>query len=152
MADQRREMQSLRGKLKWAWRSFFEERAAVHDLQRTRDGLRQTVADIRAGVQPDITFLTRQFLELYDKVGELCDCPVCWCTLTKEETAVPFCGHLVCKACKLRLTECPTCRKSYWISCVFFIYDFNYLIIIIIIIIYNYSRLGQQDKNNILHL
>jgi hypothetical protein len=71
------------------------------------------VADIREGVQPDITFLTRQFLELYDKVGEMCDCPVCFCTLTKEETAVPFCGHLVCKACKLRLTECPTCRKSY---------------------------------------
>lgn len=113
MADQRRDMQSLRGKLKWAWRSFFAERAAVHELQRVRDSLRADVTNIRGGVQPDITYLSKIFMELYEKVGEMCDCPVCFHTLTKEVTAVPFCGHLICRDCKVKFTECPTCRKSY---------------------------------------
>jgi hypothetical protein len=43
-------------------------RDSIHDLQATRDGLRATAADIVRGVQPDITHLTRMFLELYDKV------------------------------------------------------------------------------------
>ena len=52
-------------------------------------------------------------MELYDKVGELVDCPVCLETMTKEKTAIPLCGHLICKECKENISVCPICRGKY---------------------------------------
>jgi len=108
-----REKWSLEAKAKQGWKCYFIERDWIHDLQTTRNNVRATAQQIRNGATPDITHLTQMFLELYDKVGELCDCPVCMETLTKDQTAVPICGHLVCKGCKERMTDCPICRKKY---------------------------------------
>ena len=89
------------------------ERERIYDLQATRTTVRPIIQQIRGGETPDITYLTKMFQDLYDKVGGLCDCPVCLEQMTKEQTAVPLCGHLICKGCKERLAECPTCRKKY---------------------------------------
>ena len=108
-----REKWSLEGKAKQGWKCYFIQRDYIEALQDTRNNVRATAQQIRSGATPDITHLTQMFLELYDKVGELCDCPVCMEQMTKDQTAVPICGHLVCKACKERMTECPICRKNY---------------------------------------
>jgi len=108
-----REKWSLEAKAKQGWKCYFIERDYIYDLQQTRNNARATAQQIRQGATPDITHLTQMFLELYDKVGELCDCPVCMETLTKEQTSVPLCGHLVCKTCKEKMAECPICRKTY---------------------------------------
>jgi len=108
-----REKWALEAKAKQGWKCYFIERDFIYSLQDTRNNVRETAQQIRSGATPDITHLTQMFLELYDKVGELCDCPVCYETMTKETTSVPMCGHLVCKECKEKITECPICRKNY---------------------------------------
>jgi hypothetical protein len=104
---------ALEQKAKQGWKCYFIEREYIYQLQETRDNARVFANQLRQGEIPDITYLTQQFLTLYDKVGELCDCPVCFETLIKENTTVPICGHLVCKSCKERMTDCPICRKKY---------------------------------------
>lgn len=108
-----RQKWTLETKAKQGWKCYFIERDFIYDLQNTRNNVRATAQQIRSGATPDITHLTQMFLELYDKVGELCDCPVCMESMTKENTNVPMCGHLVCKTCKEKMTECPLCRKPY---------------------------------------
>jgi hypothetical protein len=106
---------ALEAKSKQGWKCYFIERDAIYELQRHRNLFRQQVQNIRGviEVQPDYEHLKQMFLDLYDKVGELCDCPVCMEEMTKEQTAVPICGHLVCKTCKEKMNECPLCRKKY---------------------------------------
>jgi len=104
---------SLEGKAKSGWKLYFTEREYTYELLETRNNVRPVVQAIRNGETPDIEHLTKMFLELYDKVGEITDCPVCFDGMTKENTTVPMCGHLVCKACKAKLEECPICRKKY---------------------------------------
>jgi hypothetical protein len=108
-----KEKWALEGKAKSGWKLYFIEREYTYELLATRNNVRPMVQAIRGGETPDIQHLTRMFLELYDKVGEITDCPVCFEGMTKENTTVPMCGHLVCKACKAKLEECPICRKKY---------------------------------------
>lgn len=111
-----KEKWSLENKAKQGWKCYFIEREHIYELQNHRDLLRQQVQQLRSNNRssaPDYEHLKQMFLDLYDKVGELCDCPVCMETMTKEQTAVPLCGHLVCKTCKDKMTDCPICRKKY---------------------------------------
>lgn len=108
-----REKWALEAKAKQGWKCYFIERDYIYELQQTRNNVRATAQQIRNGDTPDITHLTQMFLELYDKVGELCDCPICFEQMTKEQTSVPMCGHLICKECKTKVEECPICRKRY---------------------------------------
>jgi len=108
-----REKWELERKAKQGWKAFFIERDYVGQLRETRDKLYDTVRILRGDGGVDYEFLKQQFLELYDKVGERCDCPVCFDPLLKENTAIPLCGHLVCKNCKSSMTLCPICRKAY---------------------------------------
>jgi hypothetical protein len=110
-----REKWSLEAKAKQGWKCYFIEREHIYQLQEHRDQLRQQVQQLRTNdtTAPDYEHLKQMFLDLYDKVGEMCDCPVCMETMTKERTAVPLCGHLVCKTCKEKMVDCPICRKKY---------------------------------------
>lgn len=111
-----RQKWSLEGKAKQGWKCYFIEREHIYELQETRNHQRDEVRRLREGaVAPDYEHLKNMFLELYDKVGELCDCPVCLETLTKDKTAVPICGHLICKDCKANplVDKCPVCRVVY---------------------------------------
>jgi len=113
-----RQKWALEAKAKQGWKCYFIEREHIYELQAVRETMRATIDDIRNSIRnnetPDISHLSQMFLELYDKVGELCDCPVCYESMTKEQTAVPMCGHLICKTCKTNCAECPICRKKYW--------------------------------------
>ena len=100
-------------RMKHAWKCYYEERDLIYDLQHTRNNVRDTADQIRNGEMFDITHLSRMFLELYEKVGELCDCPVCFNEMTKDNTFVALCGHLICKTCRGRLIKCPLCKKNY---------------------------------------
>jgi len=103
----------LEAKAKAGWKCYFIERDYIYELQNTRNVARETALALRQGATPDIKHLTQVFLELYDKVGELCDCPICLESMTKENTSVPMCGHLICKGCRERVELCPICRKKY---------------------------------------
>ena len=110
----RRELWRLNQKAKTGWARFYQERESLRGLQEMRNNVRATALQLREGADlPDISHLTEMFLQLYDQVGQLCDCPVCYETMTKEKTSVPYCGHLVCKDCEARLEECPLCRKKF---------------------------------------
>ena len=108
-----RQKWALEAKAKQGWKCYFIERDYIYELQEVRDTMRATIQQLRSGATPDIAHLSQMFLELYDKVGELCDCPVCMETMTKEQTDVPMCGHLICKTCKGMCDVCPICRKKY---------------------------------------
>jgi hypothetical protein len=80
---------------------------------------RELVKQLKSGKKDvDLTFLINTFIELYDKVKENSECPVCMELLTKENIEVPSCGHLICKGCKENVMKndkkCPCCRKLYY--------------------------------------
>ena len=106
---------SLENKAKSGWKCYFIERDYIYELQQTRNNTRGIALAIRSGEIPDISHLSNMFLELYDKVGQLCDCPVCLETMNKESTHIPICGHLICKTCKSNpaIENCPICRKAW---------------------------------------
>jgi hypothetical protein len=108
-----KEKWSLEGKAKAGWRMYFTEREKVYDLQDQRDRARTTATQLRNNTPVDYEHLKQMFLDLYEKVGELCDCPICLETMTKTKTSVPLCGHLVCVDCRERIDTCPICRKKY---------------------------------------
>lgn len=102
----------LEAKAKQGWKCYYIEREHTYQLQEVRENLRQSVEELRNNERGDYEHLKNMFLTLYEKVGELCDCPVCFETMTKEVTFVPLCGHLICKDCKSRLDKCVICRKK----------------------------------------
>lgn len=109
-----REKWSLEGKSKQGWKCYYIEREWAYHLQGIIEPNRVLVANMRAGTaEPTYEHLKNMFLELYDKVGELTDCPVCLEAMTKEKTTVPNCGHLICKDCRPLVGCCPICRKNY---------------------------------------
>ena len=110
----RSEKWTLEQKAKQGWKCYFISRDHIHQLQDVRDQLHSEVCKLKNNTaELNYDHLKQMFLTLYDKVGELCDCPVCFETLTKEKTSVPLCGHLVCKDCRSKMSECPVCRKLY---------------------------------------
>jgi hypothetical protein len=115
----------LENKAKVGWKTYYILRDDYDRLcnyySQARSDNRKLVEQIKSGGECDTEFLKKQFLELYEKVGELTDCPVCFETLTKENSEVPNCGHLICKGCKLHICnvgnkECPICKTKYWIK------------------------------------
>jgi hypothetical protein len=109
-----REKWSLEAKARTGWKCYYIEREWAYHLQDIREPQRVLVANMRTGsAEPTYEHLKNMFLELYDKVGELTDCPVCLEAMTKEKTTVPNCGHLICKDCRPLVECCPICRKNY---------------------------------------
>lgn len=109
-----RDKWSLEGKAKQGWKCYFIEREWAYRIQEVREPNRDLVRGLREGTAvPDYEHLKNMFLELYDKVGELTNCPVCLEAMTKEKTTVPTCGHLICKDCRPRVERCPLCKKNY---------------------------------------
>jgi len=119
------EKKRLESKAKVGWKNYYALRDDYDELAQYFSGVRaenkKLIETIKSGGVVDIVYLGKQFLELYEKVGELTDCPVCFETLTKENSEVPSCGHLICKGCKLNICnignkECPICKAKYWIK------------------------------------
>lgn len=112
----------LEYKAKQGWRCYFIMRddfdslsGFVYDLRHSNSVLRQRLQD---GEDIDIEFLKKQYIEMYDKLKEYTECPVCLETLTKDNIEVPKCGHTICKSCIQAIKssmdpKCPNCRKKY---------------------------------------
>lgn len=113
----------LERKAKAGWKCFFMMRDDYCDMNESYGELlyqhRELVKQLKDGKKDiDLTFLINTFVELYDKVKENSECPVCMELLTKENIEVPSCGHLICKSCKENVMKndkkCPCCRKLYY--------------------------------------
>ena len=105
------ELCALKRKAKAGWRCFYQAKEANHLLGLKYIHLQKIMEKCRQDENVDISFLKSQFLELYDEVGKLVSCPVCFELLTKTNTHIPLCGHLVCFSCKSKMDKCPICRK-----------------------------------------
>jgi len=119
------EKKRLETKAKVGWKNYYILRDDFDELSQyfseARKENKKLVELIKGGGDVDLDYLKKQFLELYEKVGELTDCPVCFETLTKENSDVPSCGHLICKDCKQHICnsgnkECPICKAKYWVK------------------------------------
>jgi hypothetical protein len=67
----------------------------------------------KSGLDIDYSHLKNMFLDVYNEVDKMVECPVCYTDLTKDCLFVSNCGHLLCKTCKSKLTSCPICRVQY---------------------------------------
>lgn len=119
------ERKRLESKAKVGWKNYYTLRDDFDELSQyfsdVKTENKKLIETIKSGGDVDTEYLKKQFLDLYEKVGELTDCPVCFETLTKENSEVPSCGHLICKDCKLKICnvgnkECPICKAKYWIK------------------------------------
>jgi hypothetical protein len=109
-----REKWAMEAEAKQGWKCYYIGRETIYSLSVHLQRMSQQVYELR-NLPEHIEYdhLKHMFLELYDKVGELCDCPICYESMTKKNTHVALCGHLVCKSCKEKITDCPICRKKY---------------------------------------
>ena len=111
----KREHTQLIQKAKVGWRSFFNLREYYYDeLEIARNSAKVVVQKITSE-NVDIEFLKSQYLELYQKVNKMFECPVCLEEYeNKEAVDVLHCGHMLCKTCKEHIPDkkCPICRKS----------------------------------------
>ena len=119
------ERKRLETKAKVGWKNYYTLRDDFDELSQffgqARAENKKLIETIKSGGDVDLNYLKKQFLELYEKVGELTDCPVCFETLTKENSDVPSCGHIICKGCKEHICnignkECPICKAKYWVK------------------------------------
>lgn len=117
------EKRELERKAKAGWKCFFMMRDDYCDMNESYGTLlhqhREMIKRFKEGKKDvDLTHLINCFVELYDKVKENTECPVCFDLLTKTNIEVPSCGHLICKTCKEEVMKkdkkCPCCRKAYY--------------------------------------
>jgi len=109
------EINKLKQKAKQGWKCYFIEREKIYDLQDSLLESTQLTIVLNNSEAPPVEyeFLKKQYLELYQLVGKLIECPVCYCEMTKDNIELPLCGHSVCKSCKKQLQDCPICRRKY---------------------------------------
>ena len=116
------EKKALERKAKAGWASYFCMEAKNNRLQDYISTIRQRNKDLLVKLnneqhnwgEDELSFLKKQYLELYDELKRFTDCPVCFETLTKETTKLPNCSHQVCISCYERMPDCPICRKKYY--------------------------------------
>ena len=106
----------LQRKAKQGWKCYF---TLVKEHEQFRD---RTVAQydllrqrLQRNEEVDIVYLTEQFLQMYEQISNLINCPVCLEPMTRDQIHLPFCGHMICKGCKAtgNLVRCVICRKLY---------------------------------------
>ena len=105
----------LEVKAKQGWKCYYIELDRINNMSSYYQQTSSLANQVRNGDDIDISFLRQSFLELYGKVGELVNCPVCFEPMDKNNTFVPLCGHLVCRTCKFHPScdKCPICRRAY---------------------------------------
>lgn len=111
---------NLLNKAKKGWKMFYIYRDEYDDLNTYYHlqiaNNKKLVEQIRSGQQVDLDYLKKQFVELYEKVGEANECPCCFETLLKDNMFIPNCGHFICKTCKDTIMNgnklCPLCKKN----------------------------------------
>ena len=110
----RREKWRLEAKAKSGWKMFYQQRDEIQEAGGLRVAHAGMAVAVRGGGDVDVTHLKRMFLELYDRLGQLTDCPVCLEPMPTANTFIPNCGHLICKTCRPQIAnnKCPECRRD----------------------------------------
>jgi len=124
VSEVKKELKSLEMKAKAGWKMYFLMKEQIDDLSEffeiEREKYKTIIQSIKNDEDVDITYLKSQFIELYDKVNDKLECPVCFEILTKDKIEVPNCGHLICKVCKETICKssckCPICKKKYFVK------------------------------------
>ncbi len=113
-----KEWKAMEGKSKAGWRAYYAVCEEMWEmscmLHKSRTENKKLISQIKDGVDVDLDFLKKQFVELYEQANKTCECPVCFELMSKETLNVSSCGHLTCKECFEKMTDCPICRKTYW--------------------------------------
>ena len=94
-----KEWKAMEGKSKAGWRAYYAVCEEMWEmscmLHKSRTENKKLISQIKDGVDVDLDYLKKQFVEL-------------------NEQANKTCGHLTCKECFEKMTDCPICRKTYW--------------------------------------
>lgn len=113
---------ALERKSKTGWAFYYSMKDNRDNLAEFVDSLRQRNTELRKKLNDvdlemntlDITYLKNQFIEMYDKLKEYTECPVCFETITKHNGKLANCGHLHCVTCYEKLDNCSICRKKFY--------------------------------------
>jgi hypothetical protein len=112
------EKKRLETKSKAGWASYYALLNRFDNLSDYVGNLSNRNIELRDklknGGDIDVEYLKTQFMEMYDKLKEYSECPVCFETITKDTAKLGNCGHLVCMDCFDKLDNCPICRKKYY--------------------------------------
>jgi hypothetical protein len=136
-----KEYNSLVAKSKGGWKKYFDLKKFMIDefmrlqsrLNQAQEALQryeqnnqnqniQIVERVRTIIQvesenEDLSFLKKQYMDMYLQINRLIQCPICLENYNLENidnVELLNCGHSLCKGCKtnLRTKLCPCCRRK----------------------------------------
>jgi len=110
--DLEKENKVLERKAKAGWKMYFDLKEEFVELIDYMIFLREKNKTLMNNKNNnDISFLTAQFKDMYDELKKKSDCPICFEPITKENMNITNCGHIFCKECSVKLSNCAVCRK-----------------------------------------
>jgi len=106
-------VRTLERKSKVGWAMFYQQVDMVREWDTQMKGVLEGITLLNE--EQKLAHLKKGYLDMLERLHEYTDCPICLETLNRGNTAVPNCGHLLCKGCFAdeRLNKCPLCRKAY---------------------------------------
>ena len=108
------EKRNLERKAKKGWHCYYMLLEKYAELGDYIESGKKYANALKDNKDDDMKFLKSQFLEMYEKLKEYSECPVCFETIKKDTAKLGNCGHMVCTTCYEKLDKCPNCRKKYY--------------------------------------
>jgi hypothetical protein len=89
-SDLQRQLRSMEARMKKGWRAYYCQReyndALAYTLNEERRRMAMSIND--GSEEIDISHLKHLFLELYDKVKEFVECPICMHQVSDRNTPI----------------------------------------------------------------
>lgn len=104
----KREIAILTQQKRHAWAKYYAEVRRQLDMSLLIQRQLQIIQEYRKRAEdegnPAIpqelpTFFTSDYLEMAEQLNKQFTCPICFEHVTKENIAIPVCGHIYCKTC-----------------------------------------------------
>lgn len=100
-------------KAKYAWKCYFKMKEKLNKVIDMRSKMKVVVDDVNV----DLTYLKNEYINMYVKLGKLCECSVCMNDLEVGNIYLSNCGHMVCMGCRetmlsRNMLKCPECRAD----------------------------------------
>lgn len=111
------QLKALERKSKAGWACYYSIKGRYDDLCDYTSSLKQRNRELYDKIKSgengiDVEYLKSQFIEMYDKLKDYTDCPICLETISKENAKLTNCGHLFCITCYDKIDDCAICRKK----------------------------------------